>query len=754
MGTRGSASLRWLRLAALPLAAAWIGLHFVSIPPALLKPPAQSIELTDRNGATLRETRVDERFSREVPYAEVPQNLIHAMLAAEDKRFFAHGGVDALALGRAVFANVMHRRVTSGASTITQQLVKIADPRPRTLRTKLVEAARALRLEQLWSKEQILAAYLNRIDFGNLNIGCATAADYYFGKPLADLSDAEAAFLAGLPKNPTRLNPHTAFVRAKRRQETVLRRMNESGWLTADQFERASGEALRLQPRRRLFRAPHFVDLVLREKPLVAGPALATTLDLDLNRFVESTMRERLAKLRDKNVRDGAVVVIDNRSGDVLALVGSGNYFAPGSGQVNGALARRSAGSTFKPFTYLLALEHGATPATVVADVPAVFATSTGLYRPENYNKRCSGPMRYRLALANSLNIPAVKVLASIGGAPTLQARLRAWGMTTLERSAENYGLGLTIGNAETRLIELTNAYATLARMGEWKPYRLVRAGNVERPTSNVQHPTNAEATKDAAWLIADMLSDNSARAFSFGLHSALRFDFPVACKTGTSTDFRDNWAMGFTPEFTVGVWVGNFDGSPMQEVSGVTGAAPILHAVVQHLHARFGTTWYATPPTIVERDVHPLTGKLVAAARQDAVREKFVRNHLPPVESAADYDETGRARLGPEYRTWIESGANGLAARASCGAEDGGLRLVSPLPGTTFIVDPDLPSSCRLPVKAAGARGAVWESKSLSFRESDGQTYAIATQGEHRLIVRDPATGAQAETWIRVKSL
>ena len=219
MGTRGSASLRWLRFAALPLALTWIGLRFVSIPPALLKPPVQSLELTDRNGATLRETRVDERFAREVPLAEVPPNLIRAMLAAEDKRFFTHGGVDALALGRAVFANLTHRRVTSGASTITQQLVKIAEPRPRTLWTKLMEAARALRLEQLWSKEQILAAYLNRIDFGNLNIGCAAAADYYFGKPLADLSDAEAAFLAGLPKNPTRLNPHTAFGRAKRRNE-------------------------------------------------------------------------------------------------------------------------------------------------------------------------------------------------------------------------------------------------------------------------------------------------------------------------------------------------------------------------------------------------------------------------------------------------------------------------------------------------------------------------------------------------------
>ena len=456
------------------VAVGWVGLKFVPLPPALLRPSAQSLELTDRHGTPLRERRTEERFAHAVELRDVPPNLIHAMLAAEDKRFFEHRGVDIAALARALANNLRHRHVTSGASTITQQLVKISDPRPRTLPTKLLEAARALRLEQVWSKDQILAAYLNRLDFGNMNIGVAAAADYYFGKPLSDLSDAEAAFLAGLPKNPTRLNPHKSFARAQRRELIVLERMRDGGWLSAERFAAASQEKLALQPRQRLFRAPHFVDFVLQQLPPGAPPVVATTLDLDLNRFVEDTVKDRLEQLRAKNVRDGAVVVIDNRTGEVIALVGSENYFAPGTGQVNGALARRSAGSTFKAFTYLLALERGATPASVVADVPAVFMTSTGAYRPENYNKRCYGPLRYRLALANSLNIPAVRVLGSIGGAATLQARLRAWGMTTLDQPAEFYGLGLTIGNAETRLIELTNAYAALARLGEWRPYRVV----------------------------------------------------------------------------------------------------------------------------------------------------------------------------------------------------------------------------------------------------------------------------------------
>ncbi len=734
------------------LASAWVGLKFVPMPAALLHPRAQSLEFTDRHGATLREARVEERFAREVPLAEVPANLVRAMLAAEDKRFFEHRGVDVLALGRAVAGNVRHTRVTSGASTITQQLVKLAEPRPRTWRTKVIEAAQALRLEQVWTKEQILAAYLNRLDFGNLNIGCAAAANFYFGKPLDDLSDAEAAFIAGLPKNPTRLNPHIAFSAAKRRQETVLRRMRDDGWLTAAQSERATHEALRLLPPRRIFRAPHFVDLALRELPPGAGPEIATTLDLDLNRFAEDAVRERLAKLRAQNVREASVVVLDNRSGEVLALVGSENYFAPGTGQVNGATARRSAGSTFKPFTYLLALERGATPASVVADVPALFATTTGLYRPENYTKRCAGPVRYRLALANSLNIPAVKVLASIGGAAPLQERLRGWGMTTLEKPAETYGLGLTIGNAETRLIELTNAYATLARLGEWKAWRVVRGENAQRSTLNVQRSTTE--TKNAAWLIADMLSDNAARTASFGMHSALRFDFPVACKTGTSTDFRDNWAMGFTPEFTVGVWVGNFDGSPMREVSGVTGAAPIMHAVFERLHARFGTSWYARPAEIVEREVHPLTGKVLAQTRPDAVREKFVRDRLPPLESPEDYDASGRAKLGVEYLTWSESAENTLAGRVSVAADASALRMVSPLPGTTFLVDPDLPSSRRVPLQAVGSARLMWASDSLEVSVRDGRSFALAREGEHRLTVRDAATGRSAETWIRVKSL
>ena len=734
-------------LAALPvlLIAGNLSLHLIPIPAALLRPPVQSIALLDRNGIPLREARVAERFSRELTLEEVPRHVIDAVLAAEDKRFFRHGGIDWLATARATVAGLGRGRIISGASTITQQLIKISEPRPRTLRAKLIESATALRLEQLWSKDQILAAYLNRIDFGNLNIGLAAAADYYFDKPVADLSDAEAALLAGLPKNPRKLNPHVALEAARHRQETVLRRMRANGSLDPARFDRAQAETLALRPSVRRFRAPHFVELVLQQPQESPRTELQTTLDFRLNEQVERILQERLAQLRDQNVRNGAAVIIDNATGDVLALVGSENYFAPGAGQVNGAWAQRSAGSTLKPFSYLLALERGATPATMVADVRTSFPSADGFYRPENYNRRCYGPVRYRTALASSLNIPAVKVLLAAGGPEALHERLRLCGLTTLNRSADVYGLGLTLGNCEGRLLEITNAYASLARLGEYRPWRvLTTAPSAARRYSR----------PELVWQIADIMSDNSARTLAFGMYSALRFDYPVACKTGTSTDFRDNWTIGFTPEFSVGVWVGNFDGAPMREVSGVTGAGPILHSIFDYLHANRGTSWYRTPAGMVERSVHPLTGKLLADSDPRGVREKFLPDRVPAPESSADYDEAGNVQLGPEYADWFNSGENGIRDRAILASTAGELRITSPLPGSIYVVDPDVPSTRRIPLAANGGMQMRWESESLTCRAEPGANFALAAEGEHRIVVTDLVSGRRAETWIRIRSL
>jgi penicillin-binding protein 1C len=753
-------------LCGLLLTAGWLGLPLVPLPQALFTDQIPQLEFLDRTGQPLRMLRSDGGpFRRPVEYGGIPQSLIQATLAAEDRRFWRHTGVDWRATARAAWQWARHRRVISGGSTITQQLIKLAEPRPRNLWTKLIEAVQALRLEQVWDKQRILAAYLNRLDYGNFNCGCAAAADFYFAKPLCDLSPAECALLAAVPQAPTRLNPRAHFVQASKRQQWILGQMRQAGWLTDAQYRRVAQEPLHLATGRRVFEAPHFIDLLLiKTAPEPAAPALRTTLDLALDRFAQAALRQHLSHLSEQHVSEGAIVVLDNQSGDVLALVGSESYFAPAAGQVNGAWAPRSPGSTFKPFTYLLALEHGATPATVVADVPTEFATATGLFAPVNYNRHCYGPTRYRLALANSLNISAVKVLASVGGPEPLLQLLQQCGLSTLGRPAEHYGLGLTIGNAEARLLELANAYACLARLGQYKPYRLVLDSSVERGFA-ISHSrssaTRQVADPGAAYLIADILSDSDARALAFGAESPLRFDFPVACKTGTSSDFRDNWAFGYTPEFTVGIWVGNFDGSPMKHISGVTGAAPLLHDIVEHLHQRYGTTWYSAPANVVECWIRPVTGKRLSQTAEryspDAVKEKFLASNLPPIESPADYEATAihrepAVRLGNEYRDWLASGDNWLGDRAVLDPTPSALRIQFPLPGTVLYLDPDLPQQGRrIVLRTDGPVNVQWQSDSLQIAREGSRQVAFLTEGRHRITVRDPLTGTQANTWLEV---
>jgi penicillin-binding protein 1C len=749
---------RWL-LAALVLLV--LGGFFVSLlvqwvplPSGLFQPPAPNVEFTDRQGRPLRQQFGERGFQAErIILSEVSPLFIQATLAAEDKRFWEHCGIDWQAIARAAWHLVQHGRVISGGSTITTQVIKLSQPRPRTLWTKIIEAAQALRLEQVWSKEQILREYLNRLDYGNRRIGCRAAAHYYFGKPPGELSLAEAAFMAGLPQAPTRLNPHLRFALARKRQQWILGRMQEEGWLTLPVFERAAREPLQLKEPARVFQAPHFVDLLMQLQTGLAtrhGQTIRTTLDLPINLFAENVLRDRLARLTKQNVKNGALVVIENSTGHVLALVGSENYFAPESGQVNGAWAPRSAGSTFKPFTYLIALERGATPATVVADLPCEFTTPTGLFAPVNYNRQCYGPMRYRLALANSLNIPAVKVLQSLGGPAVLQTRLQQCGLTSLTHPPEHYGLGLTIGNAEARLLELANAYACLARLGEYRPLQLTLAdANLAKGKSVFD--------ADAAFLLADILSDNFARTLAFDLNSSLRFDFPVACKTGTSTDFRDNWAFGYTPEYTVGVWVGNFDGSPMQQVSGVTGAAPIMHEVMVHLRTRFGTTWYQASTNIVTHWIHPITGKRLTRPGVKAIQEKFLANNLPEMESSTDYDAQGRVRLASEYETWLAGGNNWLAGQAVADQEttNSVLRLLFPLPGTVLYLDPDLPGNGKKLVLKAQGKGFIhWNSPTLRCEVQNGQAIAWLKEGRHELTASDSSTGGQTNTWVTVKGL
>jgi len=723
-----------------------LALRLTPLPEELSANRTPSVEFLDRNGKSLRALLVDEqRLERHCALSEVSPWVIAATLGAEDKRFHRHRGIDFPATVRAVRDALLSGKIHSGASTISQQLVKLSlRDRKRTPAAKLREIWLAAALERRWPKDRILETYLNRLDYGNLQIGIASASWFYFRKPPRDLSPAEAALLAGLPKAPSRLNPHENLPGAISRQQWILHRMAANGMLRPSALARALEEPLRLADPALSFAAPHFVGLLLQRRGLLpeTGGGVVTTLDLALNRQVESILKDQLALMADKNATSGAVVVIDNPTGEVLALVGSADYFEPGSGAVNGAWMPRSPGSAIKPFAYALAIENGANPCTVVPDVPTEFETPTGLYRPNNYNHRFYGPVSLRFALGNSLNVAAIRVEQLGGGPEALHRLMRRLGVTSFGHPAEHYGLGLVLGNGEVRLLELANAYATFARGGVHRPYRLVRSPD-EIPAGE------RVLDEGTAWLIADMLADNAARSSSFGWNSPLRFDFPVACKTGTSSDYRDNWTVGFTPEFTVAVWVGNPDGSPMREITGVTGAAPVMHEVMELLHRTRGTTWFARPETIADYWVQPLSGKRVAAGTKGAIRTAC--RWEPRWEPPSDRDSRGRLILGPEYAAWLAGPQNSLGDLVTCAPVADALRIVQPRPGAVYFLDPDLPAeSQRIALKAESTGAVSWSSSSLDCSAG----VAHLREGTHEIIAKDAISGETATTRIEVRGL
>jgi penicillin-binding protein 1C len=782
---------------------------FFPLPADIAAEAPSGLLYVDREGRPLRRA-LDGEWRAEEParYEDFPEVLLQATLAAEDARFFSHRGIDYLGTARAARDGVTRRRAVSGASTISQQTIKLySPPRARTLRTKAIEIFSARKLEIFTDKETILTAYLNRLPYGNQYTGARAAASGYFGKPLGDLSLAEAALLAGLPNKPTRLNPWSNREGARQRQVWILGRMKKLGWISEVQFAAALIEPLQFLPGpATVFHAPHFVDFVNLKEPEAAAAAkeqrrpVRTTLDLSLQEFVEHTVAAELARLghesKDRDEVHAAAVVIENATGDVLALTGSRSFFSHGAGQVNGAWSPRSAGSALKPFTYVRAIERGYTAASVLADTPIEYITSNGTYQPVNFHRQFQGPVSLRKALASSLNVPSVKLLDAIGGPGVLHELLaEELRLTSLDRPASDYGLGLTLGNAEVRLIELANAYACLARLGEFQPFRLLREEGraAGTPPPAPPPPTDRERLTDqqgrvggargsglefgptpgqslldpaASWLIADILSDENARAEAFGRNSPLNLPFRAAVKTGTSTDFRDNWTLGYTPDFTVGVWVGRFNNRPLNQVSGAMGAAPIYQQIMLRLHREREPRWYDRPVGSVQVEVDVLNGKQpIPDLGLKAPRtrpEWFVNGILPPPAAAADYEEDGRTILPHSYRTWWSGESNPLKAVAALAPlsekdETVPFRIVSPLNGTKAFLDPDLPrSGARFPLEIAG-RGdedIEWESPTLKVEREGEWHWVVLEPGEHRITARDQRNGREATATLTVQAL
>jgi len=617
-----------------------------------------STKIYDRHGHLLYEI-IGSHAGKHTPLPldEIPLYLRQATVATEDASFYTNPGVDAKAILRAIMINLQGGEVLSGGSTITQQLARnvLLPPEERTQRTltrKLRETILAWRLARSYSKDEILALYLNETYYGNLAYGVEAAAQAYFGKSAAELDLAECALLAGLPQSPALYNPLVDPEAAKERQAVVLDLMIKHGHIDEAQARLAKEEQLHFASTPFPIRAPHFVMHVRRllegELGLATleqgGLQVYTTLDLDMQDMAHWIVRRRLTQLSerrgglpDRNVRNAALVALDPWTGEILAMLGSPDYFNPRiDGAVNVTLATRQPGSSIKPVTYAAAFDpRRADPytlATMVNDVRTAFVTREGdPYVPINYDHRYRGPVLLRQALASSFNLVAVKVLDHVG-LEDMTALARRLGITTLD-DGERFGLALTLGGGEVRLLELTAAYGALANGGHRvEPVAILR---VEDSQGNVLQEWRSEIgqrvmDERVAYLITDILSDDTARISGFGEGSVLKLSRPAAAKTGTTTDWRDNWTIGYTPELVVGVWAGNADNEPMRHVSGVAGAAPIWHDFMDEVLKGRPIQEFVEPEGLVRVEVCSLSGKLPSPHCPHRKTELFIAGTEP----------------------------------------------------------------------------------------------------------------------------
>ncbi len=633
----------------------------------------QTARIFDRNGRLLQELNDPAGGQRTiVPLSEMSPLLREATIAAEDASFYDNPGFDPRAILRAVYQLARYGSPQSGASTITQQLVKNTLLGPeQTAERKIKEVFLALELSRRYSKDEILEMYLNEINYGNQAYGIEAAAEVYFGTTARDLTLPEAALLAGLPQAPAYYDPFTNLPAAKQRQAYVLTQMERTGAITED--ERLAAEAAPLPLRARSdtgsHEAPHFVDYVRQlleqqfgtEALYRSGLQVTTTLDLDAQHAAETAARDHIDAIRARNATNAALVSIQPSTGEIMAMLGSANYNDPSTdGQVNVALAERQPGSTLKPFTYLAAFAKGWNPATMVFDVPTTFG---GTYTPLDFDQKFAGPMRVRDALAQSRNIPAVEALEFVG-IPDMLATAHRLGIEDL-RDPARYGLSVTLGGGEVRLIDLTYAYAALANRGEQageqvpadsqeagfrqrQPVAILKvtdsSGNVlyqydQPPSVEVEDPR-------LVYQITSILSDDTARAPTYGANSVLDLaDRAAAVKTGTTDEFRDAWVVGYTPDLVTGVWVGNNDNSPMKDVLGAAGAGQIWHDFMTDALAHTPPSPFAVPNGVVEAEVCALSGMLPTPACREnglpvhgTVKDVFVSGvNLPTQPDTVD---------------------------------------------------------------------------------------------------------------------
>lgn len=659
--------------------------------PERLVPPVeegladQKLQIVARNGEPLTYTYAGGwNVSEQLPLHRVPWLLQRAFVEAEDQRFYSHSGVDWRARLHALWQNLAAGRVVRGASTISEQVVRMLHPRPRSAWARLAEGIEAAQLERRFSKGEILEFYLNQVPYAARRRGVAQAARHYFGRDLETLSEREALALAVMVRAPRRLDLYRGGKAIEPGVEALAERMIRQGAI-----ERAAwrpGAALVLEGGAPPLEAGHFVGFVQREaRDGREHGRVVTTIDPVVQRRAQQILDARVGDLARLNVTDGALLIVDNRSAEVVAWVNAGGHSqAPGS-QFDGVVTPRQPGSALKPLLYALALSRGWNAATVLEDSPLLEAVGSGLHNFRNYSRVYYGPVTVREALGNSLNVPAVRAIHFTGVAEFLEF-LRLAGFRSLDRSPDFYGEGLALGNGEVTLYELVQGYLALASHGVWRPLRVVPGGG--------SAPGRRLVSPEVSSIVGDILSDSQARRREFGSGGLMSFPTQTAIKTGTSTDFRDAWAVGFSDAFTVGVWLGNMNRSAMREVSGARGPALVLRGIFAELERDRETKGLFLSPRLERHLVCPVSGELAGAecARHG---ELFVPGTAPAAACRGGHNGLLRAGSGPR---------RAMALAAS---------VVLPTAGLNIAMDPRIPDEREaFPLEAwspAGIREVRW---------------------------------------------
>jgi penicillin-binding protein 1C len=718
-----------------------------------------SIRITDRSGRLLYDVLPEQGGRHAVlAFDNIPQCMKDATIAVEDKTFYRNPGVDAAGILRAVWINLRGGRTIAGGSTITQQVARNLllaqhERNELSLRRKLREALLAWEMTRKLSKNEILALYLNQVNYGGMAYGVEAAAQTYFGKPARDLLLPECALLAGLPQAPGLYDPFTHPDLAKQRQEVVLGLMEAQGTLTHQQRLAADDAPLSYSLSPYPIEAPHFIwlvkdqlDALFSEGRLQPDQSLVvrTTLNLDDQHAVERIIKRRLAEFQPRageishNVNNAAAVILDPRTGDILSLVGSADYFdASIDGALDMATSPRQTGSAFKPFIYALSLVPAQadpwTAATSILDVSTTFITHDGQpYTPVDYDGREHGPVPVRTALASSLNIPAVKTLQKVGIDHTIELAERL-GITSLG-DPQAYDLSLALGGAQISLLQLSTAYAALADNGTFTGnYAILDIQDANGKLLYTPDRTPAVQVFDQriAWLISDILSDDRARSTGFGPNSTLKLDRTAAVKTGTTTNFHDNWTIGYTPDLLVGVWVGNSNYEAMHDVTGVTGAAPIWNDAMRTLLQGQPDRPFVRPEGLKQVTVCELSGLLPTDACAHTRTEWFIPSTEPTqtdtyykqiwldaLTGALASAQTAEDRRIPavvldlpaEAQPWARQQGLPLLAdlkQRADAVQANSLILISPTPNTTYRITAEINAAAQqLSVEAAAAQG------------------------------------------------